>query len=155
MKKEKQTMTVTEYKKMLSGSDKLISSAKNIRRDEENSQIELFKWIELASKKLPLLKYVFHIPNGGLRHVVVAIRLKQMGTMPGVFDIACPVPKNGYTSLWIEMKSGKKGLTENQKNFKSMMEEMNALCLVCYSAKEAKDALMGYLYPPKVTLKLH
>jgi hypothetical protein len=46
---------------------------------ESAEQIALFQWANLSLKKHPELALLYHIPNGGLRNVVVAVRLKKEG----------------------------------------------------------------------------
>ena len=52
-------------------------------KSETSIQIELWKLIE--TYKLPNV-LVFHIPNGEKRGIKTAMRLKQMGVLPGVPD---------------------------------------------------------------------
>jgi hypothetical protein len=68
---------------------------------EDKHQIALFDW----ARHIPDLKNMFHIPNGGKRNGLEAIRFKRMGVKPGVSDVFLPVAKNGYHGLWIELKT--------------------------------------------------
>jgi hypothetical protein len=52
-------------------------------------------------------KLIFAIPNGGLRNIKVAMKLKAEGVKAGVLDICIPEPHNGYHGLFIEMKHSK------------------------------------------------
>ena len=49
------------------------------------------------------------IPNGGLRNVIVARKLKAEGVTAGVPDLFLPIPRTPYHGLWIEMKRRKGG----------------------------------------------
>jgi hypothetical protein len=64
---------------------------------ESAEQIALFQWANLSIKAHPELALLYHIPNGGLRNVVVAVRLKKEGVKKGVPDCACLLPGAGFT----------------------------------------------------------
>jgi hypothetical protein len=51
-------------------------------RSEHDEQVALFEMIRLYQTKYPPLKNCFAIPNGGLRHKVVAAKLKAEGVSP-------------------------------------------------------------------------
>lgn len=116
-----------------------------MKTTESQQQIALFQWVGISFRKYPQLKLLYHIPNGGKRDVRVAAKLKREGTKPGVLDIHLPVARQGFHSLYIEMKVGSNKLTKLQQDFKRMAESEGNLCVVCYSWVEAKDALEGYL----------
>ena len=54
---------------------------------ESQEQINLFQWANLQSCKIPELKLLFHIPNGGKRNIVTARRLKAEGVKAGADQI--------------------------------------------------------------------
>ena len=58
---------------------------------------------------------IFAIPNGGTRNKIEAAKLKATGTTSGVWDV-CFLRRSGR-AVWIEFKSAKKGLTDDQKEF--------------------------------------
>ena len=55
-----------------------------------------------------------------------------------------PVPKNGYHGLFIEMKSEKGRVTENQHWFLTNADSVGYKTVICYSAKEAISAIEAY-----------
>jgi hypothetical protein len=77
-------------------------------------QVECLKWFYYQYPKYSNL--IFAIPNGGQRNIVVAKKLKEEGVKPGVPDLFLPVPNNGFCGLFIEMKSEKGILSNNQKS---------------------------------------
>ena len=52
--------------------------------------------------------------------------------------------KNGYHGLFIEMKSEKGRLTENQQWFLTNAESVGYKTVVCYGSKEAIAAIQAY-----------
>lgn len=71
---------------------------------EDKHQMALFTWVEQVRARLPELKLLHHIPNGGERNEIVAKKLKAMGTKAGVPDLCLPVARGGFFGLYIEMK---------------------------------------------------
>lgn len=123
---------------------------------EEAEQTALFCWSALpeTQKLYPQLKWMFAIPNGGLRDKITAGKLKAAGVKAGVWDIFLPVPvsmfktgggvSNWYHGLFIEMKVGKNDLSDKQVEFKQAMNNVYAMS-VCYSWEQAKEAIISYL----------
>ncbi len=79
---------------------------------------------------------IFAIPNGELRNVTVAKRLKAEGVISGVPDLCCLLP-DGIT-IWIEMKRETGGkVTKAQKEFHKKMQALGHTVKVCKGYKEA------------------
>lgn len=109
-------------------------------------------------RPLPWMRYVFAIPNGGLRDKITAGKLKAEGVKPGVPDIFVPFPRYvGHApcsiahGLFIEMKRTKstgkaKGrLGEAQEPFHQFLADTGYRVAVCYTWREAVAALKSYL----------
>jgi len=116
---------------------------------EFQHQVALMDWAKLNEAKYPELKWLFAIPNGGHRSKAAAGKAKAEGVKAGVFDIALPVPRYHWTSLWIEMKYGDNKLTKEQKEFKEFIEGQGGLCIVCYDWQVAAKEIVEYLKAPK------
>lgn len=114
---------------------------------EHAKQAALFNWARDAStiKKYPEVEYMYSVPNGGLRKVTVAKKLKAEGVKPGVWDVHLDAPRNGYSGLRIEMKHGYNKLTENQVKWGKHWESEGFKCIICYSHLEAVDVIEEYL----------
>ena len=78
-----------------------------MQQHEEQEQIAIFRWATMQEGQYPVLRYMYHIPNGGHRNKVTAGRLKAAGVKRGVPDICLPFPLGGYAGLYIELKAGK------------------------------------------------
>lgn len=130
---------------------------------EHDEQVMLFKMMALHSNKYPALKFAFAIPNGGHRHVKVAMKLKEEGVKSGVLDIFIPIPTKkkcseplkvngdvfyGYNirmGLFIEMKKKGNQPTPNQVEFITYLRSAGYQCNVCYNADEAMKVILEYL----------
>lgn len=102
-------------------------------------------FIDFISLYPKIKDYIFHIPNGGSRHVVEAKRLKLSGVKRGVPDIFVAIPKTPFHGLFIEFKTGKNKPSIAQKEMIKRLEENGYSCPVCYSTEEGISVLKDYL----------
>ena len=58
--------------------------------------------------------YAFAVPNGGKRDAKTGARMKYEGAVRGVADLILLMPKKGWASLCIEMKTPKGTQSEHQ-----------------------------------------
>lgn len=94
-----------------------------MRHEESKLQIAAVKWFDLTYPKLKL--NLFSIPNEGSRTPANGARMKAQGRRAGCADMFLAVSKPynppkellGYFGLFIEFKSSKGKLTENQLAF--------------------------------------
>lgn len=113
---------------------------------ESYEQITLFSWAQLNMGKYPELKYMYHVPNGGVRHKATAGRLKAEGVKSGVPDVVLPCPRGTYHGLYIEMKRIKGGRTsDEQKDYLAFLKEQGYKTTVCKGWQEAADAITKYM----------
>lgn len=108
-------------------------------------QKALFCWAALNFKKYPELKFMYHIPNGGLRGKREAANLKAAGVRSGVPDIHLPVPKGQYAGLYIELKVGKGKTSENQDEWIAFLREHHYKVWVCHGWQSAVQVIENYL----------
>lgn len=97
----------------------------------------------------PIIKhYIYHIPNGGYRNKLEAIKFEREGVRSGVSDYHLPYPAHGYNGLWIEMKRKKKNIsniTDNQKEWLRKMRDLGFAIGIAYGADEAILLCENYL----------
>lgn len=88
---------------------------------------------------------IMAIPNGGLRDVRTAARLKAEGVLAGAPDILIPHAQKGWHGLFIEMKRTEGGsVSEKQKQVGKKLTENGYLVVVAYGADEAYEAFKSY-----------
>lgn len=132
-------------------------------QSEEAQQTAFFMWLELClihgvkfadslgkehafSDPISDFKLIHHIPNGGERNKVVALKLKNQGVKKGIPDIFFPCARKGFYGLYIEMKKEGGVLSKEQKNIIHQLQ-MNGYCVrICYTFNEARIALLEYYY---------
>ena len=78
-----------------------------IVKTEHQEQCAVIQWARLNQIKYPELETLHAIPNGGLRNLTVARKLKAEGTVSGIPDLHLPIARAVYHSLYIEMKIDK------------------------------------------------
>jgi hypothetical protein len=110
---------------------------------EHDEQCALFEWAHYQYPEL--LRWMFAIPNGGLRNKATAVKMKNEGVRAGVSDIFCPIPRGCYHGLFLEMKVGHNKLTDLQKEFQNYATQQGYCCKVAYSADEAIKIIDEYL----------
>lgn len=113
---------------------------------QNNEHIEQCLIIQWFRTQYPLLSNCFWaIPNGGIRHIRTAIKLKKEGVCPGVADLFLMVPKGEFHGLFLEMKAKKGKLQENQVKFLNLARTMGYEAKVAYGYEEAKEIIQNYL----------
>lgn len=112
---------------------------------ESEEQILVMQWAELMKGKYPELEALHHIPNGGKRNIVTAVRMKKEGVKKGVPDLCLPVPRKGYHGLYIEMKRLKGKTSKEQDWWIEFLTKEGYAVEVCRGFEQAKDVIIYYL----------
>ncbi len=85
---------------------------------------------------LPGSHRVFHVPNGGSRDAREAAKLKRMGVLPGIPDIAILRPAQRVA--WIEVKAAKGRLSSAQIAFRDWCRAQGHPWALCRSVSDAE-----------------
>lgn len=113
---------------------------------EAQEQTALFQWAAMMEGRIPELRLMHHIANGGTRNQIEAVHLKQQGVKAGVPDIFVPCMRGGYGGLFIEMKRRKGGrLSEAQREMIDNLRCCGYRVEVCDGWEEARDTICEYL----------
>jgi len=97
---------------------------------EDYEQMLFVQWFK---RTYPTIKF-FSIPNGGHRHIAVAVKMKATGQSPGVPDLHIPAWK-----LWVEMKKTTGGkLSPDQKEWKYYLEGIGHTVIIGSGFEDAK-----------------
>jgi hypothetical protein len=91
------------------------------------------------------LDCAFAVPNGGTRHLLEAMNLKRSGVKAGVPDIFIPIARDCFHGLFLEMKSEKGKVSEDQIAFMTMLSKNGYKCVVCHGFDAAKNEIEYYL----------
>jgi hypothetical protein len=76
-------------------------------------------WVFAHEGTYPFLRWLMHVPNGGLRSRGEAGKMRAMGVRKGVVDwiLPFPSPTGRYTGLAIEVKSDRGTVSDEQQDF--------------------------------------
>ncbi|CAB4133849.1 VRR-NUC domain containing protein [uncultured Caudovirales phage] len=114
-----------------------------MKQSEHIEQTMLIRWFRLQH---PILhKCLWAIPNGGVRNIRTAVKLKDEGVLAGVSDLFLMIPKGEYHGMFIEMKAKGGQVQASQKEFMSHAQAMGYKSIVCFGFDEARIAITNYL----------
>jgi hypothetical protein len=113
----------------------------------EHAEAKAFmKWVKLNEAAHPELKWLFAVPNGGDRNVIVAAKMKAEGVKKGVPDYIWPVCAGRFPGMVIELKRiGLGKVSAEQRKWMDHYESQSWYVRTCYGADEAIDAVKAYL----------
>ena len=115
---------------------------------ESVEQQHVFAWARMCEGRWPVLKWLVHVPNGGLRNMPEAVRFKAEGVRRGFPDIILCAPRRGFTGLAIEMKRQKGAqsrVSTEQKDWLEFLGSEGWCGNVCYGADEAIALIEWYV----------
>ncbi len=112
---------------------------------ESVEQQALFRWAAFAAGKYPELRLLYHIPNEGKRSASQGARMRAEGLRAGVPDICLPVPRGGYSALYIELKAGRNKPTDDQLAWLAALDAAGNKTAVCWGWQAASKAVKAYL----------
>lgn len=107
---------------------------------EDNLQQTCVTWFRYRYPQ----KIIFHVPNGGRRSFLEAVRLKKQGVTKGVPDIVVLEPSSAQHGLFVELKVGKNKLTKEQSEFFEKLKLRNYEAKVCYSLEDFQKITYEY-----------
>jgi hypothetical protein len=94
---------------------------------------------------------IYHVPNGGHRHIKVAAALKKQGVRAGIPDLVLPMARGGYFGLYIEFKATPPNdapvSVEQQARIRALNDQ-GYLAIVCRGHFDAMEALRAYMRLP-------
>ena len=117
-----------------------------IRAGSENEiQAAFFAWCERQSGKHPELRLAFSIPNGTYKGYASSYLHKVTGLKAGVPDVFFPVMRGGKGGFFIEFKSEKGRVRDEQKKWMADLETQGYICRVYRDFEMAAKAVIAYL----------
>jgi len=88
----------------------------------------------------------YHVPNGGKRNWLEAVKFKRLGVKAGIPDLVIPMARKGYHGLYIELKRVSSGaLSDNQKYWLEELKRQGYDCFVAHGADELIEYVKNYL----------
>ncbi|WP_272947442.1 VRR-NUC domain-containing protein [Variovorax sp. JS1663] len=104
-------------------------------------------WVFAHEGIYPFLRWLMHVPNGGLRSRGEAGRMRAMGVRKGVVDwiLPFPSPTGRYTGLAIEVKSNRGTVSDEQQDFLDDAAAAGWLTAVVRSSDEFVKAVEQWI----------
>lgn len=106
---------------------------------EHKIQTALIQYLTINAKPEVLF---FAVPNGGLRNIRVAQRMKAEGLRPGIADLCFMLPQG--RCAWLELKAAKGQLSDAQHGFKTRCRELGHFWAMARSIDEAIPHLAAW-----------
>ena len=103
--------------------------------NEHQIQVAMCQYLDLI--KIPY----FAIPNGSLRNIIVAKKLKAEGVKAGVADLFLMIPNKIFHGLFIEVKTPAGRQQPSQKDFEKIAFDSG----YCYEVVRSLDDLIQCL----------
>jgi len=110
-----------------------------ICHSEHQEQVAFINWFKL---NFPTM-IIFAIPNGGVRDIGTALKLKKEGALSGVSDLCILIPQN--KTVFLEMKTETGKLSKSQKEFFKNLDLLGFDYFVGYGAKDASAKFLEYI----------
>ena len=104
--------------------------------------------LELALKHPEAHALIYHVPNGGHRHISVAKKLKKQGVVAGIPDLVLTMARGGYFGLYIEFKASPpraKPVSPEQYARIRVLNDQGYLAIVCRGHFDAMEQIRAYL----------
>lgn len=124
-------------------------SKTGLRQSEHNMAVDFMKMVRLYECDYPELRYIAAWPNGGERSGKAASKIKAEGGRPGPLDYLCPIEKNNFNGLAIELKTQTGVVSEEQRDWIAMLKKNNWSVSVARSSQQAWDIVRWYFDLPE------
>ena len=109
---------------------------------EEEEGKALKKWADYH----PIARLMFHIPNGGSRHLYEAVNLKAQGVKAGIPDYFLPYPYKDKHGMFIELKRRSKSkISRHQQECLKKLDSLGYKTVVAYGWEHAVKEIEEYL----------
>ena len=113
------------------------------RHVESCIQRACVRWFDYQHPRLSDL--LFAIPNGGRRSKIEAGIMKGEGVRPGMPDLMLAMPNNGYSGLFIEMKTEQGRTSPDQKNKHKRLRDAGYKVEIVRSVEQFITTITDYI----------
>ncbi len=108
---------------------------------EHEEQCKVVQWFRLKYPK----SIIYAIPNGGLRNIFVAKKLKLEGLVPGIPDLFVCEGHGDYFGLFVEMKTEKGRVSTVQAAIINKLNDVGYLAVVAKGYNHARELITNYM----------
>lgn len=118
--------------------------AQDAASSEHEAQRAVVEAVARYAQQRPALRLLYAIPNGGKRHVAVAVKLKAEGVKAGVPDLCLPVARGGYHGCYLEGKRKGGHVSAAQLEWLTALALEGYYVTIFWSADQGIDTLLKY-----------
>lgn len=111
---------------------------------EHAIQSAFIEWTEVQVRRNPDYAMWFAVPNGGLRHPAVAVKLKKEGVKKGVPDLWWPNPLFGWHGLVIETKNKRGKVSVEQRDWLRKLAVKGFMVSITFDLEEMIAVSLAY-----------
>jgi hypothetical protein len=112
-------------------------------KEEQILQINLINWFKYEWPELS--DDIHHFANERKCSFQQGLHLKRMGVTPGVSDIFLGISADGYHGLWIELKTSKGKLSDDQIAFIHKKNQRGYFAVAVWGLETAQEVIKCYL----------
>ena len=113
---------------------------------EYEEQCRVIEWKIENIERLPDLEWLNASLNGARVSMGLAVKLKKAGMNAGIPDLNLPVPRGGYSGLYIEMKRENVGVvSDDQRRWLTALMKFGYYACVCHGHQAAIEVIENYL----------
>lgn len=139
-------LSLAAYRALVTQGGVTAKPVKRVRRtEEEDLHRDCMAYVTLLSARHSILRYMFHVPNGGKRPTGEAGKLRAMGTKRGFPDLSLPRRRGAWRGLAVELKSSDGKVAEDQWDWLNVLREEGYLTAVCRTFDEFECVLTHFL----------
>lgn len=109
---------------------------------EDTIQKQCVKWFNFQYNKFKPYLYCNYNNPKNMEH---GVYLKSMGLKAGIPDMFLAIPMNGFSGMYIEMKTKTGRLTKEQKQYSIILQEIGYKWVLCRSQQEFKKEIDEYM----------
>lgn len=139
----KDRITLAQYRDLVASGQ--VTKAVRRSSEEEDLQIACFSLVLMSQAAHPILRWMYHPPNGGGRSKATAGRLRAMGVRSGVPDLLCHMPSGRWKGFATEAKSTIGRLSDDQIEWLIMFKEQGYLVGLFRTIDDFSAYLQCYL----------
>lgn len=118
---------------------------------EHQIQVAYFDWIKVMTQNDWRYHNIWATPNASKMSFALANFMQAEGRRAGALDVNIAVPAGGYHGAFIEHKTRKGALTEEQVNFVNRLRACGYFVLISRSAETSIDFTECYMNDDEVT----
>lgn len=121
--------------------NQLLKELSTTAKNEHELQSFCVQWFNMNYPN----ELLFAIPNGGLRNLKVAVKLKKEGVVSGIPDLFLAKGTTDYNGMFIEMKFKKGKKSDNQNKIHLKLIDNNYAVVTCWTYEGFIDIVTLYM----------